>query len=176
MKKGLKLSTASINQKSKNYFILIGILPLFLFYFLSKMIPSLSIFGDWLNGFQNVPGMTSSFNLPLSKLMDLYCKTSPLWGFIWFVFTFDQLKQKKITRKIDLIKATMSCIGFTVVIAYFFYFDNFELTSAGRPLKYLAVSDITLLFIYSGYYFITLMLSYFSFALIMFWIMLKKGR
>ncbi|MGE9527895.1 colicin immunity protein Cui, partial [Escherichia coli] len=80
----------------------------------------------------------SSYNPLMTKVMDIYCKTAPFLALILYILTF---KIRKLINNTDRNTVLRSCLLSPLVyaaIVYLFCFRNFELTTAGRPVRLMA--------------------------------------
>lgn len=157
--KDIKNSNIDAN-KLLYVFIFIGIIPL------------LVILGVYLHNTEsnalsniatrtiNLPAITSSHNPLMTKVMDVYCKSAPLFALFLFLLS---LKKRKITKTLHRGTLIKSCILSPLAylfFIYFFYFQNIELTTAGRPVRLMSSNDITLLLFYISLYLSFFFLTY----------------
>ncbi|ECF8136115.1 colicin-A, partial [Salmonella enterica] len=133
-------------------FMATGIVPLLVVFALYLYNPGSPLLNDIASGTASLPAVTSLANPLMTKVMDVYCKTAPLFAFILFIFSF---KKRKTLKVIDRHKLITSCFFSPLFYTFYIYmllFRDMELTTAGRPVKYLSNHDFTLLLFYAGLY------------------------
>lgn len=99
-----------------------------------------------------LPAVTSAKNPLLSKVMDLYTKTSPFVAALFFMTSFKLMSIKKDHSNAKLIGTLLLYYVFYFCITYPFLFCNQELTTSGRLLRLMSENDIFLTFFYSSLY------------------------
>lgn len=150
----------AIANKILYWFLFLGLLPLgfiFIIYSHNPASPLLYHFAEIAGSF---PAFISSSNPVMSKVMDLYCKTSPLLAALLFTTLIKYKRDIKVSNKRNTIKSALGSMLLSVVILYVILFHNFELTTMGRPIRNMASSDFSLLIIYVCLYFLIFMLTY----------------
>lgn len=147
------------NKKANNLlylFVFIGITPLFIILGIHFHNPGSVFLNNIATYTKNIPSITSSYNPIMTKVMDIYGKTAPLLSLFLFILTVN------IRKTVNAVKIRTCILSILIYIAfiYLFYFKNIELTTTGRPLRLMSNNDFLLLIIYSGLYFITLLMTY----------------
>jgi len=141
-----------------------GMIPLLVIFLSYLFNPGYHFFRVVYDNTQNIPSVTSSFNPVMTKVMDLYSKSAPLFALFIFIVLFRTTKPVKITNREQLIKACIFSPFVYVFYAWFFLWHNFELTTAGRPVRFMSGNDVSLLifylFLYSVSFFMTYALCY----------------
>lgn len=141
-------------------FMATGIVPLLVVFALYLINPGSTILNDIASGTVGLPAVTSLANPLMTKVMDAYCKTAPFFAFILFILSFKKRKVLEIGNKNKII---ISCFFSPLFYAFYIYmllFRDMELTTAGRPVKYLSNNDFTLLLFYAGLYYSIFLLTY----------------
>lgn len=104
----------------------------------------------------NLPALWSSKNILLSKTMDVYCKSAPLFSLVFFVLSHRKIKIKKTEATKLLIRTLLMYLALYLVIIYIFLFNNHELTTSGKLIWIMSRNDffLTVLYIqiFSGIY------------------------
>ena len=106
-----------------------------------------------------LPAVTSSESALLSKSMDVYCKTAPLFAVITFVFGLETPHPTGRVSLGKLVKAFVSSGALLFTAAYFFMLSSRDLADSSRVLKLLSRSDYSLTFFYASLYVIFYMLT-----------------
>ncbi|EBN4581242.1 colicin-A [Salmonella enterica] len=155
--------TNTNNRKANNLlylFMVIGIIPLFCILAVYSANPDNPFLLTIATGTENLPSITSSFNPLMTKVMDIYCKTAPFFALILYILTF-KIRQliNNTDRNVVLRSCLLSPLVYAVIV-YLFCFRDFELTTAGRPVRLMATNDVTLLFFYIGLYSIIFFTTY----------------
>ena len=151
------------NRKANNalyLFIIIGLIPLLCIFVVYYKTPDALLLRKIATSTENLPSITSSYNPLMTKVMDIYCKTAPFLALILYILTF---KIRKLINNTDRNTVLRSCLLSPLVyaaIVYLFCLRNFELTTAGRPVRLLATNDATLLLFYIGLYSIIFFTTY----------------
>lgn len=167
------------NRKANNLlylFMIIGVMPLLCILTVYYTNPENLLLHTIATSTENIPSITSSYNPLMTKVMDIYCKTAPFLALILFAATF---KTRKLIKKINRNTVLRSCLLSPFVYASLLYllcFQNFELTTAGRPVRLMSTNDITLLMFYIGLYLIIFFTSYFTLFTPVTAFKLLKGR
>lgn len=141
-------------------FMATGIAPLLVVFAIYLYNPGSQVLNDIASGTASLPAVTSLANPLMTKVMDVYCKTAPFFAFILFIFS---LKKRKVLKVGDKKKLIIPCVFSPLLYAFYIYmllFRNMELTTAGRPVKYLSNNDFTLLLFYAGLYYSIFLLTY----------------
>lgn len=140
--------------------IFMGMLPLLfilIFYLQNPASPTLNIL---YQSSQNIPSITSCFNPVMTKIMDLYCKSAPVLAVLLFFVLLKRRRPEKTVNKNHLITACIITPFIYVFYIYFFLCSNFELTTAGRPLRLISGNNFSLLAFYLCLYYTSLLLTY----------------
>jgi len=133
-------------------FLIIGLVPCFVVFFLYKLNPDSSFLYTVADFAESIPAITSMSNQLMTKVMSIYCKTAPLFGGMWFLFSVRTTIVHNVPSKLTAIK---SAVGLSVVLFFIVYiplFFNHELTTSGRLLRLISDNDILLLFFYASLY------------------------
>lgn len=150
----------SNSNKILNYFALLCSIPLFIIFISYQINPDSTWLTFIYDRTQNIPSVISLYNPVMTKVMDLYCKLAPLFAIFIFFFL---LKRRVTLKTIDRKKLIHSCIFSPLLYAfcvYFFLCRDFELTTAGRPLKIFAKNDLSLLITYVAIFNVFIFLTY----------------
>lgn len=102
-----------------------------------------------------------SFKSPLlSKVMDVYVKTSPFVAFVLFLITHKKLRLKKDKSKWYLLRIYLLFSLFYMILMYSFLLTNKELTHSARLIKFMSTNDIFLSFFYISLYCVIFLFTY----------------
>ena len=149
----VKHSLSAEAQDRKTFtFLVLALLPFaaLLMYKLISVDPVLLRVISDATGF--LPAVTSSESPLLSKSMDVYCKTAPLFAVITFVFGLKSPRPAGRVSLGKLIKAFFCGVALLFTAAYFFMFSSCDLADSSRVLKLLSRSDYSLTFFYASLY------------------------
>lgn len=141
-------------------FTTIGLVPLLCILIIYFNNPDAPLLHTIATKTENIPSITSSYNQLMTKVMDVYCKTAPGLALILYFLTF---KTRRLIKSTDRNAVLRSCLLSPLVyaaIVYLFCFRNFELTTAGRPVRLMANNDATLLLFYIALYAIIFFTTY----------------
>lgn len=133
-------------------FLILGISPLFVICFIYIINPDSEFLNYIYNKTNNIPAITSKSNKLMTKVMDSYCKTSPFFGFLWFLFSVRIIAINNAPKITTAIKSSIGVSILCFLIIFISFFFNHELTTSGRLLRLLSVNDLLLLFFYSVLY------------------------
>lgn len=145
---------------------------LYLFMFIG-IIPLVIIFGIYLHNSESqtlnniavrtssIPAIISSHNPLMTKVMDVYCKSAPILALLLFGLSIKKRQIVKTTNRGTLIRSCLLSPFVYLFFIYMFLFRNFELTTAGRPIRLMSENDISLLLFYIGLYTSVFFLTYF---------------
>ena len=138
----------------------IGFLPLVCIFILSVLNQHNTFLNAIYFKVQNLPAITSSYNLFMTRIMDLYCKGAPLLAL--FIFALKDRSTLTIeTKERDKLLTAAVCSPFLYgLYIYFFLFNNIELMTAGRPINLVSENNFTLLIFYCCLYFSSLFMTY----------------
>lgn len=168
------------NKKANNLFLLfmvIGISPLFYILLSYLQNPETTFPNIITASTKDIPSITSAYNPLLTKAMDLYCKTAPAFSLIPYFLTFKMRQPIKNTDRSVVLRSSLLTPLFYAAIVYLFLFRNFELTTAGKPVRLMATNDVTLLLFYIGLYIIIFFATYITlFTPITFLKLIKKRQ
>jgi hypothetical protein len=140
--------------------LLAGMIPMlviFVLYFQNKAHPLLNFM---YNATQGIPSMTSCYNPIMTKMMDVYGKSAPLLGIITFFILFRKRECKTIADRNTLIRACILGPFIYIFYVYFFLLQNIELTTAGRPIRFMSENNFILLVFYILMYYASFLLTY----------------
>lgn len=90
----------------------------------------------------------------------MYSKTAPFFAILIFLFLFRNRKTGTVADKEKLITACIFSPFIYAFYVYYFLWNNFGLTTAGRPVRLLAENNLGLLFFYICLYYASLLLTY----------------
>lgn len=141
------------NNNNKLFFILslIAITPLAMIFIIYNNNPNSTILHYIVNSSTNLPAITSAKNPLMSRAMSDYCKTAPLFSFVFFLFFMKKLTPPSI-EKTKAIKVSICSSIFFLVSNFTFLCINKELTTSAKLLKLVSTNDFLLLFFYSSLY------------------------
>lgn len=142
-------------------FMAIGIIPLLVIFTIYLCNPDSLVLSDIVSGTASLPAVTSLANPLMTKAMDVYCKTAPLFAFVLFICSFKKRKLIKPYKHSALIRSCLLGPFFYFFYVYMLLFRNVELTTTGRPVKLMSNNDVTLLLFYIGLYLSVFILTYF---------------
>lgn len=137
-----------------------GIIPLLIIYMTYMFNPDAYFIRAVYENTKNIPSVISSFNPVMSKVMDIYGKSAPILAFVTFILMFRYRKAEKITNREKLITACIFTPFIYVFYVYFVLWHNFELTTAGRPARFMSENNFSLLIIYICLYYVSFLLTY----------------
>lgn len=146
------------NKAAKKMFciLLIALIPLFIILGIYLNDPRSPILHSISTSTHNLPAILSSKNLLLSKVMDVYTKTAPLFAIIFFSTSYKKLKLKDGQSAWHILSLHVLFTAFYLALIYSFLFTNTELTSSERMLKVISSNDFTLslffILLYTGIY------------------------
>lgn len=140
--------------------LLIGVTPMliiFTLYLQDKTSPLLNFIYDTT---KNIPSITSKFNPMMTKAMDVYGKSAPMLGLITFLIVLRKRVQNTITDRSTLIKSCVLSPFIYIFYVYFFLLTDIEMTTAGRPIRFMSDNNFTLLIFYISLYYASFLLTY----------------
>lgn len=141
-------------------FLIIGVMPLLCIFVLYYQNPDYSLLNKIAISTENLPGITSSYNPVMTKVMDVYCKTAPFLALILFFLTFKARTLIKNFNRHALIRSCLLSPFFYAATIYLFLFRSLELTTAGRPIRFMSTNDLTLLLFYIILYSVIFFITY----------------
>nr|ULG19923.1 hypothetical protein 49p1_00223 [Yersinia frederiksenii] len=100
------------------YILVIAIIPLLVILCLYLNNPESPTLNAIATGTSGLPAVLSTKNPLLSKVMDVYCKTAPLFAFILFLISRNNLKLK---NEKDFFYALRTLFLFTAFYIIFIY-------------------------------------------------------
>lgn len=100
----------------------------------------------------NLPAITSADNDILSKVMDTYLKTSPLFALLFFFLSYKELRLKGGISKLKAVILLTSFTFFYTILICSFLLSNIELTTSKKLLKLASKNDFLLCFFYMSLY------------------------
>ncbi|WP_347400343.1 colicin immunity protein Cui [Escherichia coli] len=137
-----------------------GTIPFFIIFIIYKLNPNLYLTNIIPDSIINIPSVISSYNPIMTKLMDIYGKSAPLLAIITFILQFRHRKLEKGINREKLITACILIPFIYVFYAYFFLWNNFELTTSGRTVRWMSENDFTLLFFFICMYYCSFFMTY----------------
>ncbi|MEW5290478.1 colicin immunity protein Cui [Erwinia papayae] len=127
----------------------------------SPLLKEIASFGaDW-------PAVMSAKNQLMSKVMDIYCKTAPIFALLFVLPPCHWVTLKTETSLKVLIKTTLLYLLFYSGLVYIFLFYNHELTTKKKLLKIMSSNDYLLTIFYTSLYAII-----FIFTIFLFWLII----
>lgn len=139
---------------------LAGITPLLVIFLTYLFNPGAYFIRFIYDNTQNIPSVISSYNPVMTRIMDIYCKSAPLLAFVTFILLFRHRKLETITNREKLITASIFSPFIYAFYAYFFLWNNLELTTAGRTVRWMSENDFTLLIFYICLYYASFFMTY----------------
>lgn len=133
-------------------FLLIALLPFLLIIIAYVINPTSAILNDVALRTIELPAISSLKNPLLSKVMDVYVKTSPFVAFSLFLLTYKKLRLKENKSVYEILALHMLFTIFYVLFIYVFLFTNTELTTSVKLLKIMSTNDFYLIFFYVSLY------------------------
>lgn len=137
-----------------------GIIPFFIIFIIYKLNPNLYLNNIIPDSIINIPSVISSYNPIMTKLMDIYGKSAPLLAIITLILQFRHRKLEKGINREKLITACILIPFIYVFYAYFFLWNNLELTTSGRTVRWMSENDFTLLFFFICMYYCSFFMTY----------------
>lgn len=137
-----------------------GTIPFFIIFIIYKSNPNLYLTNIIPDSIINIPSVISSYNPIMTKLMDIYGKSAPLLAIITFILQFRHRKLEKGINREKLITACILIPFIYVFYAYFFLWNNLELTTSGRTVRWMSENDFTLLFFFICMYYCSFFMTY----------------
>lgn len=150
MKSGTVIHTPNSNiSKGMYIFLILTASPLLVFLAIDLYNPESPLLHNLTSISNSLSTLHSVTSLSLSSVMSAYCKTAPVWAFIFVIFSYKELRLKTDQTKSAL---TTTLILFSILylgVVSLLLFNNVELTESGRLMRMLSVNDylLTLLFI-----------------------------
>ena len=152
--------------KKMLYFLLFAILPFLWIFFTYINNPESTTLNVIASSTSNLPAVLSANNPLLSKVMDVYTKTAPLFAFILFLSSVKGMHIRSDKKTTVLLTNLILYCVFCLIFTYVFLFCNIELTTSGRLLRIMSSNVVTLsifyITLYSGIYILLSMLFWFS--------------
>lgn len=139
---------------------LAGIIPLLIIYLTYMFSPDAYFISAVYENTKNIPAVISSYNPVMTKVMDIYDKSAPLLAFVTFILLLQHRKLETIKNREKLIIASIFSPFFYAFYAYFFLWQDFELTTAGRTVRWMSENDFTLLIFYICLYYASFFMTY----------------
>ncbi|ATZ10936.1 colicin immunity protein Cui [Erwinia amylovora] len=167
------------NSKNKMFyfFLLIGMIPFWIILSVYLNDPASPVLKAIAASTENLPAIISQSSPLLSKVMDVYCKSAPFLGIIWFVCSAKYIKQDIKKDKRLFIRVVLIFPIFYFVIFYVVLICNHELTTSSRALKIVSGNEYLLLIFYSGLHSFMLLLTFILLAIpFLTYRVFKKGR
>ncbi|EGI4047798.1 colicin immunity protein Cui [Salmonella enterica] len=142
-------------------FMCIGIFPLLIIFCIYLNDPDSSILYSIAAGTSNLPAITSAKNPLMTKVMDVYCKSAPLFTLLLIPSI---LHKRKIITPYNKVAIVRSCLMGPIAYVfyiYFFLFSDFEMSMGYGFSKLISGSDLTLLLFYVAVYVSVFFFTYF---------------
>ena len=137
-----------------------GITPLIIIFITYTSNPKFYLISIIFDNTQNIPSVISAYNPVMTKVMDIYGKSAPLLALIAFTLQLRNRKLETIANREKLITASIFSPFFYAFYAYFFLWNNFELTTAGRTVRWMSENDFTLFIFYACLYSCSFFMTY----------------
>lgn len=134
------------------YCLLFALLPFLLIVLIYIQHQTSGIFNDIAFKTIELPAIHSSKSPVLSRVMDLYVKTSPALAFIAFLITRKHLRLKKGKSFSQAITVHVLFTFLYALLIYVFLFTNTELTTSAKLLAFMSKNDFYLTFFYVSLY------------------------
>lgn len=141
-------------------FLLAALLPFLLIIVIYVINPTSDILNDIALKTIEFPAIYSSKSPLLSKVMDVYVKTSPFVAIFLFLNTYKSLRLKREKSEWYLLRVSFLFTFFYAILIYLFLCTDTELTSSAKMLKLMSVNDFFLSFFYISLYSIVFMFTY----------------
>lgn len=150
MKSGIAIHTPNSNITKRMYiFLIITASPLLILLAIDLYDTESYLLYNLTSISNSLSTLHSVTNLPMSSIMSAYCKTAPVWAFIFVLFSYKKLHLKTDHPKLLLTKTLIlfSILYFGVVSLL--AFNNVELSESGRLMRVMSANNylLTLLFI-----------------------------
>lgn len=132
--------------------LLTALLPFLLIFAIYVINPTSVILNDVALRTIELPAIYSSKSPLLSKVMDLYVKTSPFVSFAFFLLTYKKLRLKENKSLYEILVVYVLFTIFYALFIYVFLLTNTELTTSAKLLKLMSTNDFYLTFFYVSLY------------------------
>ncbi|MDK9421972.1 colicin immunity protein Cui [Pectobacterium carotovorum] len=126
----------------------------------------------------DVPALLSTKSPLLSSAMSFYVKTSPLYGVIFFVLSYKDLRLGK-SLPVEKLIITLLLFSFLYFfIMFFLLFNHVDITNAGRLLQFLSRNDYLLTIFFVSVFYVCYIFTcyYFSFVYAIYVIFKEKHK
>lgn len=133
-------------------FLLVALLPFLLIVAIYVINPTSGILNDVALKTIELPAIYSAKSPLLSKVMDVYVKTSPFVAFALFLLTYKKLRLKENKSAYEIIVVHVLFTIFYALFVYVFLFTDTELTTSAKLLKVMSTNDFYLTFFYVSLY------------------------
>ncbi|WBF46785.1 colicin immunity protein Cui [Serratia rubidaea] len=140
--------------------LFVALLPFFFIIGIYVQDPTSIMLNNVASITSHLPAIHSLKSPLLSKVMDVYVKTSPFVAFVLFLITQKRLKLKKDNSKWYLLRVFILFSLFYTVLIYSFLFTNKELTNSAKILNLMSTNDIFLSFFYISLYCVIFLFTY----------------
>lgn len=160
-----------ISTKKMFLFLFAALFPFLLIVTLFLLSPELKIFNIISYATRDIPSITSPNNFELSKIMDLYVKTAPVFSLFVFLLSGKDLRLKKGKQKKEILTLHLFFTFLYALVIYVFLFTNHDMTTSGRIIKMMSSNDLFLTFFY-----VSLYCSIYTFTYIYLWFCIGTYR
>lgn len=130
------------------WFLSLAIIPLFVVFVIYINNSHVEILNFIASSTINLPAVMSAKSPLLSKVMDVYVKTAPVFAFLVFLMTHEFLRLKREKSVWKALKIYVCFTIFYTIYIYTFLFANTELTTSAKLLKLASMNNFFLLIFY----------------------------
>ncbi len=134
------------------WFLSLAIIPLFVVFVIYINNSHVEILNFIASSTINLPAVMSAKSPLLSKVMDVYVKTAPVFAFLIFLMTHKKLNFKHNKSIGYTLKIYLYFTIFYAIMIYAFLFSDTELTEKTKLLKLASMNDFFLLILYVSLY------------------------
>ncbi|WP_159869280.1 MULTISPECIES: colicin immunity protein Cui [unclassified Raoultella] len=128
--------------------LIITIMPIVIVFFVYKNNPDALLLKEISSVSLYFPTLLSANNPLLSSVMNVWCKTAPLWGLVLFILSFKHIQTSSGQSVGTMVKGLALCSLLYFPIIYMLLFNSTEMTESGRLYRVMTQNDylLTLLF------------------------------
>lgn len=146
--------------KKMLWLLVLALIPLFITFVIYLINPYSETFNFIARSAINLPAVMSANSPLLSKVMDVYVKTAPVFAFLAFLMTHKKLNFKHNRSIGYTLKIYLYFTIFYAIMIYAFLFSDTELTEKTKLLKLASMNDVFMLILYVILYSATYMFGY----------------
>lgn len=144
-----------VNEKNEAarimlYILAIGTSPLFVMLFIYMNNPASPLLNLIYVNTSEFPALVSTNNVLLSTVFSAYCKTAPIFGFLFLFISlsFNKLKINKRKSNGEMVRVFVAFSLLYIFLFYFLLLHNNNLSESGHLLRFLSRNDYLLLLLF----------------------------